>query len=168
MYRSKDFTLMDVINVNGKKLGFINDLLVDFYIKKIIGFSIAPYGLLKKTLNVLIEDVVSFNSVMVITKTTSGDFLQFKSIKDMDVRDEKGNILGMVEDIIFDKMSFKISSLVVSMGFITNFLSGKKIILIKDILIGEESLLFNGRSENLSFCSLPHKLFTEDDFNEKS
>ncbi|NMM65588.1 photosystem reaction center subunit H [Clostridium sp. P21] len=167
MYRSKDFSLMDVINVNGKRLGFINDLLVDFNIKKITGFSIATYGFLKKNLNVGIGDVVSFNSVMVITATTEESFLEFKNIKNMDVRDEKGNILGMVEDIIFDKISFKINALVVSMGFLSNFLTGKKIILIKDILIGEESLLYNGRNPNLNFCSLPHKLFMEDDLNEK-
>jgi uncharacterized protein YrrD len=168
VYRTKDFSLMDVINVNGKRLGFINDLLIDFSCRKLIGFSIASYSFLKKTLNVCIEDVLSFNSVMVITSTSTGNFLEFKNIKGMDVRDGKGNILGMVEDIIFDEIHFSISGILVSTGFITDFLSGKKVILIKDILVGEENLLYNGKNENFDFCSLPHKLFMEDDLNEEN
>ncbi len=168
LHRTKDFSLMDVVNVNGKKLGFINDLLIDFNCRKLIGFSIASYSFLKKTLNVYIEDVLSFNSVMVVTRTSTGSFLEFKNIKGMDVRDGRGNILGMVEDIIFDEIDFGISGILVSTGFITDFLSGKKVILVKDILVGEESVLYYGKNENFDFCSLPHKLFMEDDLNEKN
>lgn len=159
---------MDVISVNGKRLGFIKDLLVNFNEKKIIGFSIASYSLLKSTLNVSIENVVSFNSVMVITDTIKGDFLGFKNIKGMDLRDRRSNILGMIEDVLFDELSFSINAVVVSTGVITDFISGKEVILIKDIILGEENLLYNGKNEKLHFSSLPHKLFMEDDFNEKN
>lgn len=159
---------MDVIQIDGKKLGFINDLLVDFNGRKIVGFSISSSSLLKNTLNVLIENIINFNYVMVITKTTEEGLLKFKDIKGMDVRDKKGNIMGMIEDILFNEISFNISAVVVSTGFITDFIEGKKIILIKDIILGEENVLYNGKEENIDFSSLPHKLFMEGDVYGKN
>lgn len=167
MYRTRDFTLMDVISVNGKKLGFINDILIDFNKKKVVGFSISSTSLLKKNLKVMAQDIVSFNSVMVITETFKGEFLQFKDIRGMDVKDRRGNIIGMIEDILFDEDSFIIGAVIISTGFITNFILGKKIILINDLVLGEKNILYNERNANLNFISLPHKLFMEDDVSEK-
>lgn len=168
MYRTRDFTLMDVIDINGKRLGFVNDILMDFNKKKIIGFSISSTSLLKKNLNVTVEDIVSFNSVMVVTETFKGKTLQFKNIKGMDIKDRKGNIIGMIEDILFDENSFIIGAVIISTGFITNFITGKKIILINDLVLGEKNVLYNERNSSLSFTSLPHRLFMEDDINEKN
>lgn len=168
VYRSKDFTLMDVIDVNGKRLGYINDLLIDFNKRKVIGFNISSSGFFKKDLNVMIEDVVSYNSSMVIAETNKEVFLQLKDIKGMDVRDKKGNIIGMLEDILFDEGSFSISAAIISTGFITNFISGKKIILINDLVLGEENLLYNWKNKHLSFTSVPHKLFMKDDLDERN
>jgi uncharacterized protein YrrD len=159
---------MDVIDINGKKLGFINDLLLNFSKRKVVGFNIRSTSLIKKDTNVLSEDVISFNSVMVTIKTVNGNFLKFKDVKGIDVKDKKGGIVGMLEDILFDERDFSISSAVVSTGFITNFIYGKKIILLNELILGEKSLFYNIRNENLSFSSIPHKLFIEDDLNEKS
>ncbi|MBC2579016.1 PRC-barrel domain-containing protein [Clostridium sp. DJ247] len=167
MYRTKDFSLMDVVNVNGKRLGFINDLLIDFNRKQVLGFNVTPLSLFRKTLNIMLEDVISFNSVMVIIKAAKGSFLKFKDIKAMDVRDKEGNVLGMVEDILFDEHKFTLNAVIISTGFITNFISGKKIILVKDLMLGEKNLLYNGKNENINFSSLPHKLFLEDGLDEK-
>ncbi|MBI6873940.1 PRC-barrel domain-containing protein [Clostridium aciditolerans] len=168
MYRTRDFMLMDVISVNGKKLGFINDILIDFNKKKVVGFSISSTSLLRKNLNVMTECIVGFNSVMVTTETFKGKFLEFKDIKGMDVKDRRGNIIGMIEDILFDEDSFIIGAVIISTGFITNFISGKKIILINNLVLGEKNMLYNERNANLNFTSLPHKLFMEDDVNEKN
>lgn len=168
MYRSKDFALMDVIDVNGKKLGYINDVLVDFSKERVIGFNISSSSFLKKDINVMIEDIVSYNSAMVITEAVKGNFLKLRDIKGMDVKDRKGNIIGMVEDILFHEHKFSISALVVSTGFITNFISGKKIILIKELVLGEENLLYNSKNQHLNFSSVPHKLFMRDDLDERN
>lgn len=168
VYRSKDFILMDVIDVNGKRLGYINDLLIDFSKRKVTGFNISSSSFLKKDLNVMINDVVSYNYAMVITEAIKGVFLQFKDIKCMDVRDKKGNIIGMVEDILFDEENFSISAVIISTGFITNFISGKKVVLINDLILGEENILYNWKNEHLNFLSIPHKLFMEDDLDERN
>lgn len=168
VYRSKDFILMDVIDVNGKRLGYINDLLINFNKRKVIGFNISTSSFFKKNLNVMNENIVSYNSAMVITEAVKGAFLHLKDIKGMDVRDKKGSIIGMVEDILFDENSFSIKALVISTGFITNFISGKKIILINELVLGEENLLYNWQNEHLNFTSIPHKLFMEDDLDERN
>lgn len=168
MYRTRDFILMDAISVNGKKLGFVSDLIINFNEKKVIGFNITPKGLFKRNLNVFMKDVLSFTKVMVITKTNRDKFLQFNHIKGMDVIDKKGSILGMVEDILFDKEKFFIKALVLSTGLINNFINGKKILLINDLVLGDENLLYRGKNENLIFSNLPNKLFMEDDIDENS
>lgn len=159
---------MDVISVAGKKLGFIDDILIDFNKKKVIGFSIASSGLFKRNLSVMAENIVGFNNVMIITSADKGKFLEFKKIRGMDVKDRKGNIIGMIEDILFDETTFIMGAVMISTGFITNFISGKKIILIKDLMLGEKNMLYSRKNENLNFASLPHRLFIEDDENEKS
>lgn len=168
VYRSKDFILMDVIDVNGKRLGYINDLLIDFNKRKVIGFNISTSSFFKKDLNVMNENIVSYNSAMVITEAVKGMFLQLKNIKGMDVRDKKGSIVGMVEDILFEEENFSIKALIISTGFITNFISGKKIVLINQLVLGEENLLYNWQNEHLNFSSIPHKLFMEEDLDERN
>lgn len=168
VYRSKDFILMDVIDMNGKRLGYINDLLIDFNKRKVIGFNISTSSFFKKDLNVMNENIVSYNSAMVITEAVKGMFLQFKNIKGMDVRDKKGTIVGMVEDILFEEENFSIKALIISTGFITNFISGKKIVLINQLVLGEENLLYNWQNEHLNFSSIPHKLFMEEDLDERN
>ena len=58
MFRTKDFILMDVINIKGKKIGFINDIIVDFKSGEVKGFVISSYKLFQKTLSVLKEDII--------------------------------------------------------------------------------------------------------------
>lgn len=159
---------MDVIDVNGKRLGYINDLLIDFNKRKVIGFNISTSSFFKKDLNVMNENIVSYNSAMVITEAVKGMFLQFKNIKGMDARDKKGTIVGMVEDILFEEENFSIKALIISTGFITNFISGKKIVLINQLVLGEENLLYNWQNEHLNFSSIPHKLFMEEDLDERN
>jgi uncharacterized protein YrrD len=84
------------------------------------------------------------------------------------VRDKKGSIVGMVEDVLFKEETFSIKAIIVSTGFLTNFISGKKIVLINELVLGEENILYNGENEHLSFSSIPHKLFMEDDLDERN
>ncbi|AYD40122.1 photosystem reaction center subunit H [Clostridium fermenticellae] len=166
MYRSKDFMLMEVIDLTGKKLGLINDIIVDFDSRKVLGFSVSSNNWFGKNISILFEDIVSFNSVMIVAKATNGDFLNFKDVKGIDVRDREENIIGIVEDIMFEEKKFNILTLVVSTGIINNFIYGKKIVLVKDIILGDKNIFLNKRSENVSLLSLPHRLFKEDDLDE--
>lgn len=157
---------MDVVDLKGKKLGFISDLLIDFHSKRILGFNISSNNWFNTNINVMAEDIIGFNSVMIVVKSTKGKFLNFKDVKGIDILDRGGNIIGIVDDIIFDREKFNIRALVVSEGVITNFISGKKVILIKDLILGDESIFFNRKNQNINLFSLPHPLFKEDDSDE--
>lgn len=168
MYKKKDFNYMEVLHINGKKIGFINDLLIDISEKKVKGFTVSSFSILKKTVYLLMEDIISFNNSMIVAKTSEKKYLPFNLIKNMDVRDNCGNILGMVEEIIFEPQSFDIKGLVISTGLLNNFLHGKKIILLTKLVIGDESLIYFDDCEKINFTSIPHVLPMEDGEYEKN
>jgi len=155
MYKKKDFIFMDVFNNKGKKIGYINDILIDCHKEKVIGFNIIPKRFFKKNMSVLKEDIVYYNNTMVIRKIARYKSLGFSEINNMDVIDNKGNVIGIVEDIIFDEYTFQIHAIIVSVGFLKRFTEGKKIILLKDILFGERNLLNFNCSNMINFyCKL--------------
>jgi uncharacterized protein YrrD len=90
--------------------------------------------------------------------------LQFGDIKGMNVVDKKGHLIGIVEDMLFHKKTFLIKALILSVGFISNFIDGKKVLLMDDLILGEKNLLYRGESENLNFSNSPYKFL---DLKEK-
>lgn len=152
MYRSKYFKYMNVYYNNGKKAGFIKDILVDFNEEKIIGFEVSSYKFLNKNNIALIDDIVSINKNMVVEKLEKGKYLSFNDIKHLEVIDIDEVLMGVIEDIIINEDDFRISALIISMGFLNNFIKGKKVISPNEIILGEKNLLyFNYKSKNLDF-----------------
>ena len=168
MFKSKDFILMDVVTVEGKKIGFIKDLLIDFNAGKVIGFLISPYKLFRKNVSVLKQDIVYANKCMVVKKVDKNEHLCLHSFIDMDVIDKCNNIFGMVEDITFSGDTFAIKGIIVSSGFIINLFRGKRIMLINELILGEENILYIPNCSEYSFKSMPHNFFVEANANEKN
>lgn len=162
MYKSKDFILMDVVNIEGKKVGVIKDILIDFNKGFIIGFSILPINIFKKSLCVLKKNIITFNRNMVIKETTEEDKFKFSSLKGMDVINSKGDVIGMVEDVIFGNSDFNIRGVVISTGLIRNLVYGKKVYLINELILGEENILYFKGKNNICINSMPHKLLEID------
>ena len=168
MFKSKDFIFMDVVSVEGKKIGFIRDLLIDFNKGKVIGFVVSSYKIFHKNVSVLKEDIIYFNKHMVVKKVEKNKYLCLHSFINMDVIDKCSNIFGMVEDITFTCDTFEIKGVIVSSGFITNLLRGKRIMLINELILGEENILYIPNCEEYSFKSMPHNFLIEGKANEKS
>lgn len=168
MYRKKDFLFMNVSNVRGKSMGFIKDLSVDFHIGGVIGFLISSYSLFQSSVYVSKEDIICFNKHMIANSCHKGKYLNFEEIKGMNIIDIKGNMIGMVEDIIFNEDTFVIQGVIVSTGYATNFLYGKKVLLIKDLLLGDNHILYHSKSSNVNFTNLPSRLFREEDANART
>ncbi|MCY6959426.1 PRC-barrel domain-containing protein [Clostridium brassicae] len=158
MYRSKDFLLMEVLNTKGKKIGFINDILIDFSKGYIEGFSVCCSNLLNKNMSILKEDIISFNENIIVAKSVKEEKLRFFKLKGMEVIDRHGNDMGVMEDIIFDDYSFKIYGLIISRGLINNFIKGKKIFLIKQLLLGDKDILYYGDETKIKFKTMPHNI----------
>ena len=145
MFKSKDFIFMNVITVEGKKIGFIKDLLIDFNKGKVIGFQVSPYKFFQKNVSVLKEDIVYFNKEMVVKKVENNIYLPLHTLINMDVIDKCRNIFGMVEDITFTYDTFEIKGIIVSSGFIMNLLRGKRIMLVNELMLGEENILYKSK-----------------------
>lgn len=168
MFRSKDFLLMDVIDIQGRRVGFINDILINFHKAEVLGFVLSSYRLFQKTLIVEKKDIVSFNKMMVIAGTSRENSLKFSEIKNMDILNKYGDVVGMTEDILFHEFSFNICGLVSSTGFLKNLVKGKSILLMNNLILGDESILLHDFQNKISFRSVPHKIFTEEECHEES
>lgn len=163
MFRTKDFNFMNVLRTDGKSLGFINDVLIDIPQKKIIGFRISTHNIFSKFCSVFISDIISFNDYMIAAKASNRDIFCFSSIRNMDVKDNFGNNIGIIEDLVFSDIDFSICAVIISTGFLNNFLNGKIIALLDNLIIGDKSILYIDRCEKVSLRSVPHKLNLEVD-----
>lgn len=159
MLRRKDFDYINVYNITGKKLGTIKDIIFNYYESKIIGFQITTKGFSKNNY-IPVENVISFNEVMIVTSAMQHNGLSFSAIKDMDVIDKCGNMIGVVEDLLIDICDFSLKGIIVSSGFIDKLIRGKSIILINHTILGEDSILHFGNS-SIILKSMPHNLIKD-------
>lgn len=157
MLRRKDFEYMNVLNLEGKKIGVVTDICLDYYNSKIIGFYMNKKGIFNKLCFIKIEDVVTLNNDMIITKFSREKSLPFSEIKDMEVINKKGEIIGVAEDLLIDPEDFVIKGMIVSSGIIDKIYKGKNIILLEDSMLGDNSIFYYGK-DNVSLKTLPHNI----------
>jgi len=153
MYRYRDFKLMNVCDITGKKLGFINDLILNFQQEEISGFGLYSHRLFNNNITISSEDVVCFDKCMIVKKVTKikNEYLNFKEICNCDIVNEKGQIIGLAQDILIDENTFKIKGIVVSKGIVNDFICGKKIILIDQLCFGDRNILTKISNDKISF-----------------
>ncbi|URZ00860.1 PRC-barrel domain-containing protein [Clostridium felsineum] len=169
MIRSKKFINADVYSTEGKKIGIVDDIILNFNSGFVIGFKINKGKLFNKKCCISRENLVSFNSKMIVKfEEYKGTYIEFNNIRNMDVVNNDGTILGMVEEIIFDEKNFKIKGIIVSRGFFANLISGKKVILEGNYMLGKENLFCFTEDKKLNFVRLFHSISMEDDEDEKN
>ena len=157
MLRSKDFYLKKVYKTDGKKVGIVEDLCIDFFNAKLVGFKVSTKNLFSKKNYVDKEDVILLGENIIIKEVEEKIGLYFEKIKDMEVIDVKGKIRGTVEDLIIDSENYEIRGIIVSSGLIDKMIRGKQIFLLNDCILGEEYILYK-KEENISFKIMPHNI----------
>ena len=166
-FRTKDFYMMEVRDTKGKKIGLIKDIDINFSQGRLVGFVLSSSSFFSRNVKVLIENIVAFNEVMIVNKTSIEKAMGFKAIEGLEVIDTNNNILGIVDELIFDGEKFEIKGLIISSGLIKDFVLGKRILLCKNLILGEENILCIDSSNKIDFLSKPHKLIMEADVHEK-
>lgn len=161
MFKSRDFIYMDVIDINGKNLGYVKDILINFSKGEILGFKVSPYKLISKDFNILRQDIIYYNTKIVVTKTTKENYLEFSKLKNLYVLDKQSNIIGMVNDIIFCGKTFELQGVSIKSGTITSVFKERKILLIKNLILGEDNLLYTGEDNKFNLVCTPHKTLTK-------
>lgn len=154
MIKSKDFYLLKVYDTKGKYLGTVEDIYIDFYNEKVKGFSISNFFKFSKKNFVKKEDVISMEEVIIAQNLSFKVGIPFKSIKDMDIKDNKNVMKGVLEELIIEKEDFSIKGLIMSSGIFDKMFKGKEILLLKNCILGEDFILHQGREE-VSLKSLP-------------
>ncbi len=157
MYRLKDFLNMKVLDSSGKGIGVIGDITLNFKDTYIEGFAINGNTLFHRNNKVAYtKDIIYCGERMIMSGLHEGKQLIFKDVKGMEVVDIFGNIIGIVEDIIFD-VEYKIKGIIVCPGIIKKFYEGKRILLISEVIFGEKNVLFHG-SNKLKLISERHRI----------
>lgn len=155
MAKSRDYIYKDVLNINGEKIGYIKDLLVDFNKCQVVGFKINPYKIMKKSFNVLKEDIIYQREQLIVKDTVKSKLIELSSIMNMYVVDKCSNILGMVSEIIFDDEEFIIKGISIRDYNLWSMLKNRRILLPKELIIGEEYIFFIGENQRITMECLP-------------
>lgn len=161
MFKTRDFYFKKVYDLRGKKIGIIEDIYIDFYLGKIIGFKVSSSILFSKNNYVDMEEIIDIGDDVIINSIRRGTGLAFKELKYMEIIDKLSNVKGVLEDIIIDAQDYSIKAIVISSGLIDKMIKGKEIILINKCILGEKYILYTG-NEGISFKSMPHNM---EDYN---
>ena len=157
MFKTRDFYFKKVYNIKGKKIGIIEDLYIDFYLGKVVGFKVSNSMLFSKKNYVDMQDIIDIGEDVIINSIRKGEGLTFKEIKYMEIIDTLSNIKGVLEDIVIDIQDYSIKAIVISSGLIDKMIKGKQIILLNRCILGEKYILYTG-NEGVLFKSLPHNM----------
>ncbi|WP_461204513.1 PRC-barrel domain-containing protein [Clostridium sp. DL1XJH146] len=152
--KSQDLIFKSVINMEGKEIGFVKDVAIDFHNRKIIGLITVSSSILKKNIFIAIENIVSFNKVILIDGYDNKSSLKISDIKGLQIFDCDGKVLGIINDVIFETNTFCINYIVLSKGFLLNIFSGKVIINVNDVIEGDYNFIIKNNSK-IQFSSLP-------------
>lgn len=157
MFKTRDFYLKKVYSVNGKKIGVIEDLYIDFYSGKVIGFEISNHTLFSKKNYIDMADVIDIGEDMIVNNIKRGTGLKFKQIENMEIIDTSSNVKGILEDLIIDKHDYSIKGIVITSGLIDKMIRGKEIVLLNKCILGEKYILYTG-NDGILFKSMPHNM----------
>ncbi|MGL4875922.1 MAG: PRC-barrel domain-containing protein [Clostridium sp.] len=144
MIRSKFFYMKKVYTKEGKYIGIIEDLAIDFYRGKICGFKVSLVSFLSKKNFLDIEDVISVDEHIIIEKMRSKKGLYFKDIRKLEILNLEGNMIGVFEDLIIERESNRICGLIVSTGIIEKVMRGKRVLLLDECILGEKFIIYIG------------------------
>lgn len=162
MFRTKDYEYMKVLDTQGRKIGYVKDVVMDFHNSVIKGFVISTNSLLSKNQCVLTDNIVSINKVMIIKNTDKCSFMCFKDIKDMEVFNLQGEMMGVLEDMLIEPYNFNIKGLIIASGLLHKLIYGKNIILPINCILGEDLIIHFGDDKRIKFKTIPHGIEKED------
>lgn len=154
MHRKYNFMSMEIYNLKGKKNGVVCDISLDFREMSICGFHVESSIPFKNKAFISKNDVVYYSDDLIAKKFTKVFGIAYSSIENMDIYNLEGEILGIVNDIIVDE-DLKLIAVIISSGFLKDIFDGRRILLVKDLIVGDENIVYHGR-EKIQFKNLAH------------
>lgn len=142
MYKMRDLLGKKVLSKYGKLLGVVDDLIININDRRVEGIKVKEKGVLNKKFYVMDDDILYIGLNVIIKDKRKGIYFTFKDMKLMEVYNLNGDIIGIVEDINFSFSDFTLNSIIISEGFLKNYSKGKRIILLKDIIVGDDNIIY--------------------------
>lgn len=165
MLKSKDFYLKNIYSNEGRKIGVVEDIYIDFYNGKIVGFKSSETGIFSRSNYIDINAVIDIGEDVIVYESKRGSGLGVKSLKNMKIIDSNGSIKGVLEDIIIEEYSYAIKGIVISSGLIDRLVKGKEILLIDECILGDEYILYTGKN-NILFKTMPHNMEKKNEYSK--
>ncbi len=156
MWKYKDILFKKVLDVKGKKIGVVKDILLDFSKAEVTGFKLSSYSLLAKDINISVKDIIYINERIIVRDVWDDDFLEFNNIRHLEVIDKEGNIIGVLEDMIIDPEDYSIKAMVICEGFFYKLFKHKKIISPRQLILGEHNIILC-KVQGVDFKNIPNK-----------
>jgi len=146
---------LSIVSVeSGNKLGEVAGLIINYDTGKCLALLLKPDSVFGKKKIVLFDDINNLgdDAVMVQNKGSiiplkSSDELATVVKKDIKIISNKvitysGDLLGEIKDYEFDEVSFKLTKLFVSTGFLKDLIKGELIITANKIVsIGRDAII---------------------------
>ncbi|WP_297631861.1 PRC-barrel domain-containing protein [uncultured Clostridium sp.] len=148
MIRTKFFYMKKVYTKEGKYLGVVEDLAIDFFNGNLIGFKISVTSFISKKNFINIDKIISIDENIIVEENEKRDSLYFKEVKGLEIWNLQGHMLGVFEDLIINREKNSICGIILSTGIIDKIINGKKVLLIEDCVLGEDSIIYIG-NENI-------------------
>ena len=149
---------------SGEKLGRVIDLVINYENGKCLALLIQPEGTFVRKKIVLVDDISSFGDDAVMVQNEnftiplkSSDEITAIVKKDIKIVSNKavtysGDLLGEVKDYEFDEISFKLTKLFISTGFLKDLVRGELVVVANKIMsIGRDAIIVKDAvvSENI-------------------
>lgn len=149
---SRDICGLPVIHAaNGRELGKVRELLLDEYGRSVVAFLVEGSGWLPQRRLFSFRDIVGLGNDAVMVsrdgKPPAGepplyDERPTSRVLGMRVISADGNEIGIVEDILFEEETGRVTGWRLSTGLIDDILAGRKVMSIPlQMSIGEDVLL---------------------------
>ena len=157
MKKAKSIVNLPVIVLErGNQVESIRDVLFSQNKKKVLGFLLDEGGWFKGAKILLLKDIHNIGKDAVIIKNeelimSSTKVPEVQNILEdefhpfhMEVIDDKGNKIGFIEDILFDKQNGKIESLEITEGVFDDIINGRlKIPVSKEVAFEDKRIIIS-------------------------
>lgn len=156
--RGKDLIGRPVIGPSGRRYGEVTDLLVDAGGQRLVALVLSPFGLFGSPRVLTVESVSSFGPDVVLVDDEPGSQVGFgpsrtlgeaKDLLGKRYIDRHGSDVGVLEDLIFDEVSGRVTGFKLSGGFIQDLIDGRQTVAASPVIVLEDMIMSGVSGLNL-------------------
>lgn len=155
MYKIRDFIDKEVFLVNGKRIGLVSGLLVDFSSMKVETLVINRFGFLRNKY-VLCEDIISISRYIIVSSLSTAKGISISNVLMKNVYSKNGMLRGNVSDVLIDEQSLGFAGIICYRGIRNKIKQGDIIIPVNETILGKDYILDKGNG-HITFNSIIHK-----------